>query len=346
MKERKRAFRESLRILARAGREPLSRREVLFGLAGLGIGGAAFAAVGCGKDKEPELTLTPLGEPQTQPEASQAVVGEVAPQATQEPMAQAQPIEEQPKVEPPTVEPEPAPEPEPQLTPLEKAIQAGRLELNPNVENDWENYFTRVTVEEAEKLLEEANRDVAEAEDLKILFPFDPEGSRNLIIEIFKNHSEAFPGWIMVGFNGLEPGTVFYAPYGGDVKLFIGGTLSSNSPTYVDVILRIAKDIEHDAGDYGSGHIAYGFEFRKEGVEPQIPLWQGTDLDEFPQQVRVGDSLVKFVEDVGPISRALVPYQSEGVLFFFPSWRTLPLVINSLTQFLTKDGKIAFIAQE
>lgn len=323
-------------ILPRRPARIMSRRVFFAVAARAGVGVVGFALVGCGKDKEPELRIIPPeGEPEAPSQTRPAVGGAPQEVAPEQPRPQAQPEAKPPTQEPAVAEqPEPQPQPEPELTPLEKAIQAGRLELNPNVENDWENYFTPVTAEEAEGLLAEANRGVTEDTKLKFLFPMDPRASKNLVIELFTiNWIE---NWVGFGFNNIEPGTIFYANAAGQgsfeatIDSLVFEEHNFFTKLSVNTLDGLGLAILVTEGTPGP--------VKAEAAETAWPYNEERLVELGDPLVLITDKPVRYEQD----GRLL--YEAIGGIDRFNF--DLPPFTNSLNEFLTRDGKIVFVLQE
>lgn len=221
-----------------------------------------------------------------------------------------------------TKTPEPTPEPTPTQTPLEKAIAEQKLELKNEV--DWQNYFVPITREEADEMLKSSNKNLESEQQRKFLLSFDPRPSPNLSIEFTKYRTNPNrPEVPYVAFNNLADGTLIYAPLSGKGKLSrVTGGPNGEKLAYSQVI---------------SAEVNYTMVTHREATEPQFPYSESIDDT---RDVITGDPLIKIAASL-PISW----YDNKQNQAMIVSAKIQDKSVNftSMQQFLTKNGKIAFI---
>jgi len=196
-------------------------------------------------------------------------------------------------------------------SPLEQAIANGRLELQG--EQDWENYFVPVTPEEVSSLYsgEIINR---------LLLPFDPRRSPNLILTDIKTGDEETE----LGVANLSPGTILYSPAGGTSAIygFMGESGRVGDPLYLVAV--------------ASPDSLFNFSFMiRQGGDVFV-----SDSPTEPSEVSVGSPLA--VISSGSNFENPPETGNNAVLrLTFPGYYEG----GSLRELLKKDGKIAFIPQ-
>lgn len=235
-----------------------------------------------------------------------------------------------------TPTPEPTATPTPEPSPVELAIKAGRLELKGEA-NEWEKYFIGVSAEEAERLLNEANRGLrltegaggVDDDKLKILLPFDPRGAPKLKLEIVNTNRQYYTGTFL-GITGLPVGTVFYAPVSGEAKAIMrSGIIPAKTAGGL-------KDIEIAVVNTKIDHYSYSFQALRRGARASFP-------EESPTPVKIGTPL--FYPGTTETLGDKYPWNQQMV-YEFMSLKTGPHEHpSSLEQLLIKDGKIVFIGQ-
>lgn len=214
------------------------------------------------------------------------------------------------------------PEAEVIRTPLEAAIDAGRIELNGP--NEWERYFTAVTAEEAESLLAEANQGITDTEQLKLLLPFDPRLSPNLRIVIGRAMGVSF-----LGFENIGVGTVIYAPFSGRAEF----TNSLVGPTGEKSSAFSITNNDGNLYDY--------MEFSRESVKSNIGVTRSGES----VAVQIGQVMGEVVSE----PKLLTLPDGNTYNSYWTVSKTTPrisLVNLAVDKILTEDGKIAFIATD
>ncbi|MCL5439025.1 MAG: hypothetical protein M1268_03480 [Patescibacteria group bacterium] len=152
----------------------------------------------------------------------------------------------------------------PELSPVEQAIKNGKIELK--TKQDWEKYFKVVTPEEAERLLAEANKEVTDVKDYKIILPF--RSTKELTISDFKFTIGDYE-YNLLGIDNIPPGTTLYSPISGTLKLTRGGI--NNDAT-------VGWNVKNT-------QVGIGGSFLAEKNEPLIPLGK-------PIEVKIGDPIL------------------------------------------------------
>lgn len=224
------------------------------------------------------------------------------------------------------VRPTPTFTPEPTATPevnyVAEAMKRGKLELKG--EGDWEKYFTAVTPEEAEILLNKTNAEVTNEADFKFLFPLDPRQAPNLILETIDYPSNPIMKG-MLGMRKILPGTIFYMPLNGEARYMTGS---------------IIGDVKAAQFAVRQGDSTFGFAMPLVGVKSLIPE---SSNPQQTTQVKIGTPLAYFITDdyLGSFTGS---QQKEQLTFYFVS-RVVDQFKNDLSQLLTKNNKIVFIVQ-
>ena len=195
---------------------------------------------------------------------------------------------------------------EPQLSPVEKAIQAGRIEVK---NGEWDKYFIAINPTAAEALLAEGN---------KMIFPFDPRKSPNLVIEVYEWATPNGSPRAFLALKNIGLETISYAPVSGQAANKRGAI--DNQPT--------------SSWGIKKGNDIYSFGFPRNSVIPLIPYDQETD-------VSIGTPLMRVTanSETMPFYAGGGVYQAVGGMGLNSRVTT---EIN-LAQLAQIEGRIAFI---
>lgn len=259
-----------------------SRRKFLIGAAAtLAAGGIAAAVLG-GQRNETQVAVSPTPARTTEPSR--------APEPT------------------PTKTAEPTKTPEPTPNPVEVAIKEGKLELK----GDWDRYFTSVTAEEAEQLLKKANEGIISPENFKLILPFDPRKTPDLVLQD-TGYTLSGKQAKLMGANNIPAGTTFYAQETGMGRLFQDSA---------DILFSL------------QGSTVTGFVLPKENSKTFLPI-------RTPTSVKVGTA-VAVIGSKGPTM-----YSKQFSMGEYQALLTLGPDANngSISQLLKKEGKFIFVAQ-
>lgn len=198
------------------------------------------------------------------------------------------------------------------ISPLEQAIKAGRIELSGP--KDWEKYFVAITPQEAQQFLSDtANKD-------KMLLPFDPRNSPNLVIENFEWNTPTGNHRAFLGLKNLGVGTIFYASVPG-----IG------TPTR-----GVLENMLSASGKVRTENDTYSFSLSRASVESLLPYDKQTPVE-------LGDPIMEVVS----VPELLPFYQGGGVYQAVGGMGRNSSIITEvyLTQLLTASNRFAFIPQ-
>ncbi|MCL5432661.1 MAG: hypothetical protein M1524_00910 [Patescibacteria group bacterium] len=219
-----------------------------------------------------------------------------------------------------TVVPTETPTPTPEVSPIEQAIKAGRLELKG--EQDWEKYFEAITPEEAQKLLTEVNTEGKTDSEFKYILPFDPRGISNLVLENFTDARVDGRKTNHLTVNNLPLGTIFYASVDGEATVY-NNVVSSDGDLTIAWLVNVGGDQHTEV--YTGMLIRNGTKFF---LQPSQPT-----------EVKLGTPLVS----VGNNDRFLEGYQT---LIGFGR-NVFDITNGTLENLLRKEksGKILFIPQ-
>lgn len=203
--------------------------------------------------------------------------------------------------------------PAPELSLAQKAMREGRLAVS---EKDWDKYFVAISADEAKGLLDKAGREGK----FTYLLPFDPR-VENLAIETSNSQG---PRLSRIGVTNLPTGSTIYSPFDGKSRIGNIADIVNGKPVMREVLPTVQSD-NYQFTLYGG----LDLELRK-GMTPSNPLKE--------EVIKLGDSLAVVKE--GKIRK-------EGFSVMYDITKgSENFSLASLTNLLTKDGKIAFIAQD
>ncbi len=206
-----------------------------------------------------------------------------------------------------------------QPSPLEQAIQSGKLEL---AGQEWTKYFITITPEEAEALLAKENQGIGNnPAKMKYLLPFDPRFALNLQLTDVKV-TIGNTLYKMLGINNIPVGTIFYTP--------VSGTAETNQNIAGGGVLIAEWSI------VDKNNIAYAGVFPREGSKTFVPVGN-------PSEVTIGTPLISFgTQTTLPSSL----YGGDYHALYGLGLEVIQTDNGSISQLLVKDGKIAFIAND
>lgn len=200
-----------------------------------------------------------------------------------------------------------------QPSPVEQAIKEGKIEITQPQE--WEKSYIAITPQEAEDLLADPNN-----KD-KMLLPFDPTDSPNLVIKIFEWNTPTGNHRAFMGLENITPGLTFYAPHKGDAKLTRGA---------LEKMLSAGWNVK-------AGNNTYSFILDRNSVKPLLPYDQ-------LMPVELGTPLMTIISDP-----ALLPFYDGGGVYQAVGGMGLNSSIITEISFrdlLSMSGRFAFISQK
>lgn len=212
---------------------------------------------------------------------------------------------------PTTIPKTPEATPTPNVSPMETALNAGIIELRNS--GDWEKYFTIISPEEADKLLQDANSAALNRDQYRVLLPFDPRNSPSLVIEEFTN---PLSGTKNIGFDNIAPGTKITATLTGTTKSVVG-------------YLGSTKGVVTTSSD-GKGNFS-AMVFHADNVSPQTIPESATKTGDIIQTISTNPTSAPIYTDEKFQGAMQVAYQEKIA-------RTM-----RISNFLIVGGKIAFI---
>lgn len=215
-------------------------------------------------------------------------------------------------------------------TPLEQAVSDGRLVLNEKDPQDWEKYFAAVTKEEAAAMLAEANKDAPKGEVNKTILPFDPRLSPGLEIVPFTGVNKGF-NISKFGLRNVGIGTIFYARASGLGWIQDSRNSKGSIGTFADGVIDADRGLTFTARFSGSAS--------PEPINRPFADYRGR------LPISFGAPMLK-ITGVGGHLDYDEPNSSYQVDFDVQRFSNGSDIKALLGKLLTKNGKIAFIAQD